>query len=163
MSAPTLVTKDFTEQFNEVVKKFKRDAVLVGIPEADTTREAGEPINNATLLALSEFGSPINNIPSRPVMTIGLRNAQAEIIEAFKKGAKLALSKGIPALSIAYNRAGLVASNAIKKAINAQDGIEPPSAATLAARAARGFKGTKALLVTGQMRNAITYVVRGEE
>lgn len=164
MSEPTLkVTADFTENFNKIISKFKRDAVLVGIPEAKTERKNDEPINNATILAINEFGSPVNNIPPRPVMAIGIRNAQAEIAEQFKQAAVGALTKGLAALPIAYNRAGIIASNSIKKAINSQEGIEPPSDATLKARESRGFKGTKALIVTGQMRNAITYVVKGEE
>lgn len=156
-----LVTEDFTANFNRVIKKFKRDAVLVGIPEEESPREHGT-INNATLLALNNFGSPVNNIPARPVMAIGIKNAQPEIIKAFRDGAKKALSGGLGALSAAYNRAGIVAAVSIKKAINSQEGIEPPAVATLIVRKAAGFSGTKALIVTGQMRNAITHVVKGE-
>lgn len=161
---PTLtVTADFTQDFNRIIRKFKRDAVLVGIPEEKADRKSDAPINNAALLAMNNFGSPANNIPARPVMEIGIRKAQSEIIEIFRKGAVAALSRGFAALNVAYNRAGIVASNSIKKAINAQEGIEPPADATITAREARGFKGTKALIVTGQMRNAITYVVKGDE
>ena len=164
---PTLtVTSDFTEDFNRIVKGFRRDDVLVGIPEEETKRdpEEGEksPINNATILAINNFGDAKLNIPARPVMEIGIRNAQDEIAEQFKQAAVNALKKGLPALSQYYNRAGLIASNSVKKAINSQEGIDEPSEATLRAREAKGFKGTKALIVTGQMRNAITYVVRGE-
>lgn len=165
MSQPKLtVTTDFTEDFNRIIKKFKRDSVLVGIPEDETARKDKDaPVNNATLLAINNFGDPKNNIPARPVMEIGIRKAQDEIAEAFRKGAVEALSKGFPALVVAYNRAGIAASVSIKKVINAQEGIEPPADATLRIRKNRGFKGTKALIVTGQMRNAITYVVKGEE
>lgn len=164
------VTSDFTKQFNEVIKKFQHDQVLVGIPKEDDARkEEGEsdPIGNAALLAMNEFGSPMNNIPPRPVMAIGIRNAQDEIAKQFKLCAQQVLAgvvKGtstLSALDTYYNRAGLIASNSVKKAINSQDGIEGPSEATLRARKAMGFSGTKALIVTGQMRNAITYVVRG--
>jgi hypothetical protein len=157
------VTSDFTKEFNDVIKKFKRDAVLVGIPEEDTKRDEDAPINNATLLAINNFGSPANNIPPRPVMEIGIRKAQPEIIEEFRKGAKAALKDGLSALSKVYNRVGMIAANSIKKAINSQEGIDPPTDATLAARKREGFAGTKSLIVTGQMRNAITYVVKGEE
>lgn len=167
MSKPTLkVTADFTENFNRIIKKFKNDAVLVGIPEADTNRKANEgeePITNAAILAINEFGSPANNIPPRPVMAIGIRKSKTEIAEQFKLAVRGAFKSGLSALSTYYNRAGLIASNSIKKTINSQDGIREPSDATLAIRKAQGFKGTKALIVTGQMRNAITYVVRGEE
>lgn len=160
---PTLkVTQDFTADFNKIVKAFKRDQVLVGIPEDDSSRKDDAPINNATLLAINNFGSEALGIPPRPVMDIGLRNAREEIAEQFKDAAVGALTKGLSALPIAYNRAGSIAANSVKKVINSQEGIDGPSEATLAARKARGFKGTKALIVTGQMRNAITWVVRGE-
>lgn len=164
MSQPKLVvTSDFTEQFNKIIKGFKRDAVLVGIPEQKTERKEDQPINNATLLAINNFGSPKNNIPPRPVMEIGIRNAQKEIAEQFKLAAVKALKQGLSALTVYYNRAGIIGANSIKKAINSQEGIDPPSEATLIARAAEGFKGTKALIVTGQMRNAITHVLKGKE
>lgn len=156
------VTTDFTDEFNRIVKKFKRDVVLVGIPEDTSARKDGK-INNATILAINNFGSESAGIPARPVMEIGIRKAQDEIAEQFKQAAIGALSKGLAALSPAYNRAGIIASSSVKKVINSQEGIKEPSEATIKAREARGFKGTKALIVTGQLRNAITYVVKGEE
>lgn len=164
MSKPSLtITSDFSEKFNEAIKRFKSDSVLVGIPESDGQRDDSQPISNAALLAINNFGSPINNIPARPVMAIGIKNAQDAITEQFKLCAKEVLSKGPAALATYYERAGIIASNSIKKVINDQDGIEAPAASTLKARkylTKAGFKGTKALLVTGQMRNAITYVVK---
>lgn len=156
------VTADFTEKFNKIVKSFKGDAVLVGIPEEETKREDNDPIGNAALLAINNFGSPAANIPPRPVMSIGIKKAQDDIAEQFKIAVQKTFSDGLAALNVYYNRAGLIASNSIKKVINAQDGIKPPSEATLSGRRSDGFKGTKSLIVTGQMRNAITYVVKGE-
>lgn len=156
-----LVTKDFTDDFNEVIKRFRHDEVLVGIPEEEAPREGDEPVNNATLLALNNFGSPVNGIPARPVMEIGIRNAQEEIVKTFEKGVERALSGGLSTLHETYNRAGIIAANSVKKAINSQEGIEPPADATLIARKAAGFSGEKALIVSGQMRNAITHVVKG--
>lgn len=161
---PTLtVTSDFTEEFNKIVKSFKRDAVLVGIPEDETDRTDDEAINNATLLAINNFGSPQNNIPARPVMEIGIRAAQDAIADELRKATVAALSKGLGAISTYYNRAGIIASNSVKKVINSQIGIEPPAESTLDARKSKGFKGTKSLIVTGQMRSAITYVVPGDK
>lgn len=146
---------------NDIVRHFRRDSVLVGIPEDENARnDPDAPIGNAALLAMNDLGSPRNNIPARPVMKIGIRNAQEEIAEQFKVAATRALSVGLAALAPAYERVGIIASNSVKKAINDQEGIEPPAEATLRIRKARGFKGTKALVVTAQMRNAITYVVK---
>lgn len=168
---PAFVTSDFTQEFNAIIKKFKRDEVLVGIPEADTERKAKDEsgnevtpqITNAALLALNNFGSPAQNISARPVMEIGIQNAQDEIAEQFKQGAKEALTEGVAVLPIYYDRAGIIAANSVKKAINSQEGIDAPADSTIATREAAGFKGTKALIVTGQMRNAITHVLKGEE
>lgn len=173
MSKPTLkVSKDFTKQFNDAVKKFRKDTVLVGIPEvANGRKDEGETdtIGNAALLAIANFGSTLNNIPPWPIMAIGIKNAQEPIAEQFKEAAKKVLqslvrgTSGLGAMDTYYTRAGLIASNSIKKVINDQQDVPPdrPAPSTMAGRKARGFKGNKYWLVTGQMRNAITYVVRG--
>jgi hypothetical protein len=167
MKPSLTVTTDFTDEFNKIIARFKNDEVLVGIPEQESTREEGdeegEPINNAALLALNNFGSPAQNIPARPVMELGIAAAQEDIADQYRLAVVNALKNGVPALSIYYNRAGLIASNSIKKVINKQEGFKGPSDATLRTRKSEGFKGTKALIVTAQMRNAITYVVKGEE
>lgn len=162
MKATLKVTSDFTSQFNDVVRRFKNDEVLVGIPEQESARKKDE-ISNAALLAMANFGSPANNIPPWPVMALGIRAAREPIADQFKKAIQNAFKRGLPALDIYYNRAGILASNSIKKIINAQIEVPPdkPSKSTLASRKSRGFKGTKYWLVTGQMRNAITYVLRG--
>lgn len=189
MSKPTLkVTSDFTDNFNAIIKRFKNDDVLVGIPEDSTARKDDNEMSNAALLAINNFGSPARNIPPRPVMQIGIQNAKEDIAEQFKKLAQNVLKKGFAAFDIYYERAGIIASNSIKKAINDQDGFPGPSKTTLAIRRAGGFHnwlkfganldplsfrkkdvkdvggfvGDKALIVTGQMRNAITYVVRSK-
>jgi len=114
-------------------------------------------------LALNHFGSEELHIPPRPVLTIGIRKAQNGIAEAFKNAARNALSNGVDALNTYYNRAGTIAANSCKQVINGQIEIKPPAESTLRARkylTKSGFKGTKSLLVTGQLRNAITYVVQ---
>ncbi len=166
MSKPTLKVTSFTEKFNKIVERFKNDAVLVGIPVDTTTREDdkdAKEINNATILAINNFGSEENNIKPWPVMAIGIRNARDAISKEFANAAKNAFKNGISALATYYGRAGSIASQSVKKTIN--DQIELPSgrpaASTLAARKSAGFSGTKALIVTGQTRNAITYVIKG--
>ncbi len=163
MSKPTLkVTTDLTKQVNDIVKRFKRDSVLVGIPAEDNARSQAGSIGNAALLAIANFGSAARNIPPWPIMSIGIREAQDEIATTFKDGAKKALSGGVAALSGVYTRAGIIASTSVKKVLNSQEGVpnDKPSKATLAARKRFGFLGKKYWIVTGQMRNAITFVVK---
>lgn len=164
MSKPTLkVLVDNTDELMKALRALRRDSVQVGIPAEDNARSSDNPIGNAGLLAIHNFGSPANNIPARPVMEIGIRLAQRAITEEFKKGAVQALSKGPRAVFVSYSRAGSIAANSIKNVITDQIEIEPLAESTLKAREAEGFSGTKALIRTGQMRNAITYVVKGEE
>ena len=169
---PTLKVKvDNRKEFNRIIKRFEKDEILVGIPESKTERsetESGEPITNAAILAINHFGSEVNNIPPRPVLAIGIRNAQKEIAEQLSLAVKNGLRHGISATDTYYNRAGIIASNSCKKVINEQDGILPAAESTLKARKRpgfggrkNGFQGDKSLLVTGQMRNAITYVLKG--
>lgn len=163
MSKPTLVVEDNTDEIMKVIKSFKNDNVLVGIPSDGKERRDDEPIGNAALLFINNFGSPINNIPPRPVMEIGIRAAQDSIAAEYGRAIKAAFIQGVSSLNQYYQRVGIIASNSIKNVINNQIDIEGPAEATLKTRESRGFKGTKSLVVTGQMRNAITYVVPGAE
>lgn len=161
MSEPSItVTYDGVDEINKIIQSFKKDAILVGIPDSDNERlEEGE-IGNAGLLFINNFGSPGQNIPPRPVMQIGLFNAQDAVAEEFKNAAISAMDNGIGSLLAYYNRIGTIASNSVKRAINDQIGFDGPADSTLKGRKSRGFNGTKSLIVTGQMRNAITYVVQ---
>lgn len=160
MSKPTLtVTKDLTGSFLKLIDALKNTSVLVGIPADSKSRDEG--ITNAQLLAINNFGSPANNIPARPVLQVGIRNAQDAIAEQFKKAGQTVLTKGQGAIDAYYERAGIIAAQSVKKSINDQDfdGAPGPSDATLRARKSAGFSGTKSLIVSGQMRNSITSVV----
>ena len=155
---PTLVVEDRTKEILDSLKKFRGDKVLVGIPDDGDDRGDDAEIGNAALLFINNFGSPANNIPARPVMEIGMRNAQDAVAEQMKKAVQNAGDQ--KKVDMCYERAGIIASNSVKRAINDQIDIEPLADSTLKNRESRGFKGTKALIVTGQLRNAITYVVK---
>lgn len=159
MSQPSLkVLKDFTKSFQKTIETLKNKEVLIGIPDNGKARRDDE-ISNATLLFINNFGSPANNIPARPVVNIGMKNAYPDIVQEMKKAAQAAL-KGTGNLDKYYERCGVIGSNSIKRVIDDQEGIEHISFATALSRLRKGFNGDKALLVTGQMRNAITYVVK---
>lgn len=172
MAKSKLETESFLDKLDRVVSKFKSDAVLVGIPQEKASRP-GDAMNNATILAINHFGSPLQNIPARPILAIGIQNAQEDIAKELKKAVLASLKtvvKGGTAEAIMdqyYNRTGIIAAAAVKAVITNQEGIEPPAESTLQSRRSRGrsegkkgFSGESALLVTGQLRAAITYVVK---
>ena len=152
------VVYDGLEKFKEALKLLSSTNVLIGIPEQKSEREEDTPITNAAIGYINENGSDLNNIPPRPHLVPGIKKVQTEITEEFKKAALKAFSNP-GAVVQHFTRAGIIASNSVKKIITSQDGFEEISEATKKARENNNFKGEKALIVTGQYRNAITYVI----
>lgn len=156
--------------------------VLVGFPSDTTERKAevGDEPTNAALGYIHDNGMPEQNIPARPFMEPGMKRAIGKVEELAQRTARAALS-GAPNSATMVEQGlhsmGLVAQAAIRGVIN--EGIAPPLAnATLRARAAKGRKGAKQelanraagkppgmslakpLVDTGQLRNAVNYVIR---
>lgn len=171
------------------VQALARSEVLVGFPE-DTTERDKDPndkpedrgITNAALGYIHDNGIPEVGIPARPFMLEGIKRAQGQI-EQYLEGALSAAAQGKVAVAEGQLQgAGMAAKLSIQKRIN--EGIPPPlSEYTLKKRAARG-KGSlvakaaqmeldrrdkglppsldvaKPLVDTGQLRNAVNYVIR---
>jgi hypothetical protein len=156
----------------------KRD-VLVGVPAANAARiEKGQPINNAVLGYIHEYGAPAAGIPARPHLIPGIRAANPKIVSAFRLAAKSALRGNQESVDDYLEMAGIVAVASVKSIITA--GIAPPlTDATLKARARRvksraaerielaaraageapSVDFVKPLIDTGGYYNSITYVV----
>lgn len=133
--------------------------VLVGIPADETERGQGDPITNAALGYIHEHGAPAANIPARPWLIPGVKNAQDKIAQRLGAAMRAALLQNAATRDRQLHAAGMIAANAAKAMINSN--IAPAlSDATLAARRARGVTRENTLVDTGQLRNAVTYVVR---
>ena len=144
-------TIDKTADFLNAVHKMIALDVMVGIPNDKDSRDG--PIGNAGLGYIHEFGSALQNIPARPFLYPGVINAAEQISKHMIKAMDIGPE-------VAFNRAGLSAVTSVKKMIRSQEGFEPLAPSTLAAREREGFKGTKALIHTGQLLNSVTYVIR---
>ena len=156
------VTKDITKKVLAAFSSLSVSNVLVGIPENKNSREDNNnEMNNATIGYIQENGSDLLGIPPRPFLVPAVSNIQEKISNEFAAAAKAAFNNP-DSLNKYFERIGIIASNEAKRIINSQEGFEEISAATLRRRIAEGFKGTKALIVTGQLRNSITYVVEGK-
>lgn len=133
--------------------------VLVGIPADETERQKGDPITNAALGYIHEMGAPAANIPARPWLVPGIKNAQDKISTRLGAAMRAALLQNAAERDRQLHAAGLIAASAAKAMINSN--IAPALAdATLAARRARGVTRENTLVDTGQLRNSVTYVVR---
>lgn len=173
------VTKDGLEQIKARVFDMTTQEVLVGFPEDTTERKNDElptAVTNATLAYIHDNGAPEQNIPARPFMIPGINDAKARVADKMGQMAR-AVVAGRDVVERGFIQVGTLVQTAIRKKIN--EGVPPPLAdATLRARAARGRKGAQAeldaraqglpagtalakpLVDTGQLRNAVNWVIR---
>ncbi|MFJ7312524.1 hypothetical protein ACIQVE_07085 [Pseudomonas sp. NPDC098747] len=154
-----VVVQDHTAKVLEAIEALTKQQVLIGIPSSKAERKEGEPINNAQLGYIHEFGAPAANIPARPFLIPGVELGKESIENHMKKAAKAALSSDKAKVENELHAAGLVGQAGARYQINSGDHA-PLAEGTLSARRKRGRTGEKPLIDTGQLRNSITYVVR---
>lgn len=162
--------------------------VYAGVPadKAGRTEEDGQgPINNAALMYIHENGAPEANLPARPVVHPAIAAVKPQIVAGLKKAGDFALNGQPEAVLQEYNAVGMIAQNAMRERIT-EGPFAPLSPKTVAQRAAqRGTRrrkgekqyldlvdsgvspaeaqaqtGIKPLINTGQLRRALTYVIR---
>lgn len=172
------VTKDITGAVIKALKDMAAKQVLIGIPADAKPREAGDPVTNAQLGYIHEFGSPAQNIPSRPFLIPGVKAAGEDCAEVLKRAGNQALSGNATAMEKGLNQAGLLAQASVRRTMKEGKRYKPLAISTLEARARRGRTGAakefqsraagnrpnpqnaRPLLDTDQMINSITYVVK---
>lgn len=158
MKSGLTIVKDKSFAVAASIKALANQQVLVGVPSS-TAGRTDVPITNAVIGYIMENGSPSQNIPARPFLVPGVRNAMAEVRKRLRAAATTALSGNPGAVDRALHAVGLVAVNAVRKKIT--DGpFAPLAPSTLAQRQARGRTGDRPLIDTGQLRQSITYVIR---
>lgn len=156
---PVKITVDKMASVIKAINELGAKDVLVGIPEGNANRKSGDPATNALIGYVQEFGSPANNIPARPFLIPGVSDIQKPASDRLKVAAQRALSGDLSQAEKQLHAAGMMGQNSARAKINSN--IQPKlSERTLAARRARGVTRENTLIDTGQLRNAITYVIR---
>ncbi|MBC7074665.1 MAG: hypothetical protein H5T98_01055 [Syntrophomonadaceae bacterium] len=155
--------KDNLPKLKRAMESFAKREVLVGIPSDETGNERHDAtITNAQIGFINEFGAPEKNIPPRPFLIPGVRAIWNDAQKRLAKGAEKILKLNGDPIGIeekALEGAGLMAQNSVVQTIN--NGIEPAlKESTIAARQRKGFAGEKPLIVTGALKQSITYVVK---
>ncbi|MDH0638199.1 hypothetical protein N5D52_14725 [Pseudomonas sp. GD03860] len=186
------VTKDNVGKVLASIQRLVGQEVLVGIPATTTERsegEPGQPINNAQLGYIHEYGSPKANIPARPFLEPGVEDQRESIGNHLQKAASSALKGDDGKLDAELNAAGLIAQAGARNRITSSN-YEPLSPSTIRNRRknrntqsmrveeqkyldmvangaspaqAQADAGIQPLINTGQLRNSITYVIRKKE
>lgn len=157
--------------------------LLVGFPEETTVREeaGAQTISNAALGYIHDNGAPEQNIPARPFMLPAIESVKDRVERGLARIARhVVVDRTSAGVEPGLHAVGSIAELAIKNKIN--EGIPPPLAeSTLRQRAKRvkggryaettelrrraeGFPAStliaKPLIDTGDMRNAVRYVIR---
>jgi hypothetical protein len=164
------VTADNTRQLKAAIAALAKKELLVGFPADKDQPRPQEPgknrlgqfkrkKRNAQLAFINEFGSPALNIPPRPFLLPGVESVKDALAEHLTTAAVAALDGNPLAMDAGFHAAGLTAQAGVRNYIVA--GVGPPlSPVTIMLRRQRGIRGTKPLIATGQLLNAVTYVVK---
>lgn len=157
------VTKDNVARTIAAMRGLGDKQTMVGIPSSTAERqpdpEDPQPLNNAAIGYLQEKGSPAANIPERPFLKPGVASVEDQIADRYKTGSKAVLDGRVASIDQVHDAVGIIAENAVKAKITSGP-FAPLSDRTIAARKSRGRTGTKPLIDTGQLRNAVTHVIR---
>ena len=168
-------------------KELEKASVYVGIPEENTQRFEGKGkkkkpvsgINNAALLYLHSNGSPLQNIPARPVLEPAIENGKDKINQSLFNAGRAALNNDKEGYMRGLERTGLMAQNMCKKWFTDPDNGWAPNQPSTVLHKINKLKGKKKvvallafeagedldrpLIDTGQLRQAITYLVKENE
>lgn len=167
------VGKDNVKKILDGIALLPQRDVLVGIPEAEADRKNDEEshgVTNAQIGYAMEFGVPELNVPARPSLIPGVRNAKVAVVKYFRQAGTAALAGDKAKIDRAMNAAGMAASTSVKNKI--RTGPFAPLAQSTIDRRRRRSKGSsyrrkaataaqvRPLIDTGQFLAAHTYVVR---
>jgi hypothetical protein len=183
------ITQDNLPAVQKALKALTSNVLYVGVPDSTATRppdstikglrptklnapkkgDDQDPITNAWIAYIQNNGSPANNIPARPFMTLGVKDAQAMINQRMKRLGQLALEGDTDILQ-GFHALGLAVVSSIKARMVAGP-WQPLAVRTVMARIhartapAKGWvflKHMTPLIDTGRLLNSITYVVRSK-
>lgn len=150
---------DQLQRLKKAMKWAQNTYLLVGVPQSKGRRQ-GEPMTNAELLHLHSKGSPLKNIPSRPVIEPALKDSQAELSKLLKDALKSVTELKEDEALTKLKAAGMQAQNASRAwFVNPRNGWKPNSPATFQRKQAKGATINRPLIDTGQLRRSIIYVV----
>ena len=153
-------TDDNFKAMRVVMKELENTQVLVGIPEDKSAREDGQ-ITNAGLLYIHSNGSPINNIPARPVIEPALEQDKECIGKVMGDAVKAAMDGNSAGMRQNLDKAGMAGQSAAKGYFtDPSNGFAPLSDARRKQKEKKGSNAERPLIDTSDLRNSITYVVR---
>ena len=158
-----LSAKSMDSRFARAMKglrSFGSMGVSIGFLQGVSQNRRKEPLTNALLGYVHENGSEVAGIPARPFLVPAMKRNRREVTECLEKGLQEASDGDLFALPTALSTIGTLVRDAAKENIVGSVGMAPLNEDTLKARKRAGFAGTKPLVMTAQLLNAIHFRVR---
>lgn len=146
----------------EIIKKFvENNELYVGIPQETSSRKEDNEITNAEILFIQTYGSPVNNIPPRPVIEPAIENDRDRISKMMHQALKIAISGDSQGAVDQLKKVGMLAQNKCRAWFLDERNNWPPNAPSVIRRKMKkGSTDPKPLIDTGEMRKSITYFVK---
>lgn len=153
--------RNFQRMMN-TLNKMMENEVYVGIADDTTEREADDTgITNAELLFIHTNGSPVNNIPPRPVIEPAIYNDKDRLADMMKKAAQLFMEGRDEEAIKQLQRVGMRGQNVSRQwFVDEKNGWPPNAPAVREAKIRKGSTDPKPLIDTGELRKSITYFVK---
>ena len=161
--ARTTTKNDKMSQIKDVMNKLKDIDVLIGIPQEKDPRPKNTGVGNAELLFIHTKGSPLRGIPARPVIEPAIEDDKEAITDLLGEALKCILDGNVAEANSYLEKAGLEGQGAAQDWFtNTKNNWAQNSPATIIAKQAKGSTNPMPLIDTGEMRKAITYIIRGD-
>jgi len=147
-------------QLKADLKRLVNTDVLVGWPESAAGRNE-EGVTNPQLAYIHTNGSPLQNIPARPILQPAISEPENNrlIGEQLGKAAQDVLQGKPEAAENDLHRTGMLATNIVKRwFVNPANSWAPNAPSTIARKGS-----ARPLIDTGQLRRSATYVVRDKK
>lgn len=165
------ISGDGFEDIAKAVEFLQTHKVLIGIPQAEASRESGD-LTNVDLAFIHSNGSPLNRIPARPFLEPAIAETQDQIVDHMKAAAACAVEGDLDGAMAALDDAGTVGENAAVKRVGG-GGMAPNAPITINGGWMRNRKSGKPfkvegkhssapLIDTGSLKGSITHVIEGE-
>lgn len=154
------IMDNFSKQL-KALEFMKDNEVYVGIQEKDSLREDDSTVTNAELLFIHTNGSPVNNIPPRPVIEPALKSDKDRLSKIMKKAADCAFNEDFSEATKQLHIAGTRGRDVSKRwFVNSENHWPPNTPAVIESKRKKGSTNPRPLIDTGELRNSISYFVK---
>lgn len=156
-----MTPEEFGEKLNEALKNLPKYVLEIGVFSDDDPRKGPSKtylqigVTNAELMFIHENGSPLRNLPARPVLQMTIDYANENLVyKTVQKGIKAMIENDLKpeAFENELNKLALRLENYARKIIYSNDGrLAPNAPSTIKAKG-----DNHPLFDTGQLARSIT-------